>query len=73
MGCECYQIGGPFIAEDPNCEIHRQGGLQEQVDELQEKNRRLRDLLRRIYETPNLNLGNDDLVCELDAAVYRDS
>lgn len=20
--CECYQIGGPFIAEDPNCEVH---------------------------------------------------
>jgi hypothetical protein len=20
--CECYQIGGPFIAEDPDCPIH---------------------------------------------------
>jgi hypothetical protein len=20
--CECYQIGGPFIAEDPDCEVH---------------------------------------------------
>jgi hypothetical protein len=20
--CECFQIGGPFIAEDPDCEAH---------------------------------------------------
>lgn len=20
--CECYQIGGPWIAEDPDCPIH---------------------------------------------------
>lgn len=20
--CECYQIGGPFIAEDPECPVH---------------------------------------------------
>ena len=22
MSCECYMIGGPFIAEDPDCPIH---------------------------------------------------
>lgn len=22
MMCECYQIGGPFIAEDPDCPVH---------------------------------------------------
>ena len=20
--CECYQVGGPFIAEDPDCPVH---------------------------------------------------
>jgi hypothetical protein len=20
--CQCYQIGGPFIAEDPECPVH---------------------------------------------------
>lgn len=20
--CECYKIGGPFIAEDPDCPVH---------------------------------------------------
>ena len=22
MSCKCHQIGGPFIAEDPDCEAH---------------------------------------------------
>jgi len=22
MSCECHQIGGRFIAEDPDCEVH---------------------------------------------------
>lgn len=22
MTCQCYQIGGPFIAEDPDCVVH---------------------------------------------------
>ena len=24
MSCQCYQIGGPFIAEDPDCPTHGQ-------------------------------------------------
>lgn len=20
--CDCYQVGGPFIAEDPDCPVH---------------------------------------------------
>ena len=31
--CECYTIGGPWIAEDPDCPAHGAGGLQEQLDE----------------------------------------
>jgi len=22
MSCDCYKIGGPFIAEDPDCPVH---------------------------------------------------
>ena len=22
MSCQCYMVGGPFIAEDPDCPIH---------------------------------------------------
>lgn len=32
---------------------------------------RLRGLLKKIYAVPNLNLGDDDLVCELDHECYR--
>ena len=34
MRCECYRIGGPFIAEDPNCPIH---GYEAQAREKEEK------------------------------------
>ena len=42
MGCECYQIGGPWIEEDPSCPAHGQGGLQEQLDEAREEIFRLK-------------------------------
>ena len=29
MSCECYQIGGRFIAEDPDCLIHGREGQEE--------------------------------------------
>ena len=30
MGCDCYKVGGPFIAEDPDCPIHgREAQLRE--------------------------------------------
>ena len=61
MGCECYQIGGPWIAEDPNCAEHGRGGLRDQLndaesqlrvvtaerDALQAKLEQLREALRR--------------------------
>lgn len=27
MACQCHQIGGPWIAEDPSCPIHGQGSV----------------------------------------------
>jgi hypothetical protein len=38
MSCQCHQIGGPFIAEDPDCVIHgwRRGDRQQQSSALQE-------------------------------------
>ncbi len=37
--CDCYKIGGPWIAEDPNCPVH---GIEAQrrsaaLDDLQEQ------------------------------------
>ncbi len=40
--CECYKIGGPWIAEDPNCPVHGAAAQHErqvqcsQIDDLQE-------------------------------------
>jgi len=25
--CECYQIGGPWIAEDPSCPVHGEASV----------------------------------------------
>lgn len=43
MGCDCFQIGGPWIAEDPNCPAHGKGGLQEELDDAMEEIARLRE------------------------------
>lgn len=34
--CECYKIGGPFIAEDPECPVH---GYEAQRDEKERRER----------------------------------
>jgi len=54
--CECYQIGGPFIAEDPNCYEHgieaqrRSSMIEELLDGVERETNvdRLRELARKI-------------------------
>lgn len=48
MDCdrECYRIGGPWIAEDPNCPVHGY----EAVREREEREAAERALLSRIEE-----------------------
>lgn len=31
MSCQCFQIGGPFIAEDPDCPAHGREAQEESV------------------------------------------
>ncbi len=50
MSCQCHQIGGPFIAEDPDCEVHRSGGLGDQIDALRDEVSDLRYQLERLQE-----------------------
>lgn len=40
MSCECYKIGGRFIAEDPDCLVHGR----EAVEERERVEKRIRDL-----------------------------
>ena len=36
--CECYQVGGPFISEDPDCPIHGAGSqLSDQIQTIIEQ------------------------------------
>lgn len=44
--CECYKIGGPFIAEDPDCPVH---GTEAQAARREREEER-EDLLRQIAE-----------------------
>lgn len=41
--CECYKIGGPFIAEDPDCPVHgyearrREDDRSTEMDEIRQR------------------------------------
>lgn len=39
MSCQCFQIGGPFIAEDPDCPAHGVAAQERdaQIEDLREK------------------------------------
>jgi hypothetical protein len=32
MSCQCYKIGGPFIAEDPDCPAHGIDGCEKKLE-----------------------------------------
>lgn len=46
MTCECYKIGGPFIAEDTDCPIHGSEGLGEKLEAAEAELVRLRSELQ---------------------------
>jgi hypothetical protein len=33
MMCECYKIGGSFIAEDPECPVHGHAAVREREEQ----------------------------------------
>lgn len=39
MSCECYKIGGRFVAEDPDCAVHGRAASQREreVNELRRR------------------------------------
>jgi hypothetical protein len=30
--CQCFQIGGPFIAEDPDCPVHGRDAQRREIE-----------------------------------------
>lgn len=58
--CQCYQVGGPFIEEDPDCPFH---GRQAQLEQ------RLREEVREADEQSREELEEE--VVELRQRVTR--
>lgn len=52
MSCQCHQVGGPFIAEDPDCPRHgtQAQAREDQIESLRERAQTETDIivLRRI-------------------------
>lgn len=51
MSCDCFKIGGPFIAEDPKCPVHGVAAQQEQAFEQErsfELNQELEELIEKV-------------------------
>jgi hypothetical protein len=64
MMCECYKIGGRFIAEDPDCPAH--GTEAQKRDREREENRD--DLFRRVAE---LRAKQEALHAEIERFLAR--
>ena len=70
--CECYRIGGPFIAEDPDCPIHgREAQEREKLAtaEKEEEMGRYEEIMSTLY---NLQQTIDRMaarIVELESAI----
>jgi hypothetical protein len=65
--CECYKIGGPWIAEDPDCPVHGYAAQRER--EIQEQDREsLEDRIRALEEMVE---HQGRLIRELTALVIK--
>lgn len=66
--CECYRIGGPFIAEDPDCPAHGR----EAVREREEIEDRIRDLESQVAELEAENKQLLSKMASLEADLGRE-
>lgn len=57
--CECYKIGGRFIAEDPDCYEH---GTQAQEDraDIRRMNDELQEMWLSLAQVPTLDSEHND-------------
>ena len=60
MSCQCHQIGGPFIAEDPDCPVHGREGREreERYEAIERESETLRQSVRRLVG--ELKTAKDD-------------
>jgi len=62
--CDCFKIGGPFIAEDPDCPVH---GLRAQQEE--EQDQRDKSYLSSQLDSIKMDVKNATSVEELRYAM----
>jgi hypothetical protein len=78
MSCQCHQIGGPFIAEDPECPVHRDGGYEDRLSALEARlsseQAAYREGIEIAAQTVRRMIGaeNATLVLDVDAGVLAD-
>jgi hypothetical protein len=65
MSCQCHQIGGPFIAEDPDCPAH--GREAQRADEHRQ------EIIRQLSESINTGTSHDIYDAALHALEYLQS
>lgn len=53
--CECFQIGGPFISEDPDCPVHGANRTNDEVIDLHEKAVELLNHLEDVLDEANFS------------------
>jgi uncharacterized Zn finger protein (UPF0148 family) len=70
MSCECFQIGGPFISEDPSCPAHgtlAQAERREREAKDEEKDEKISTMQRQLDAVLKMNLELTERVRELEA------
>ena len=68
--CECYKVGGPFIAEDPDCPIHGREAQQREewaVAERKEEMARYEEIMSTLYNLQQTIERMDARIAELEA------
>jgi hypothetical protein len=65
MSCQCHQIGGPFIAEDPDCPAHGR--------EAQQADRHREEIIRQLSSAVYSGDASDVYTAALHTLEYLQS
>ncbi len=64
-GFRCHEIGGPFIAENPECPIHGADGIGDKIERMQS----IMSELIEILKTKNLTTAEMQTLVRAEAMV----
>lgn len=69
--CQCYQIGGPFIAEDPDCPVHGQAAA-DAKEEIEAKSEELSRSWKDAYSSYEAHEGDAPEKLEIFNQKFRE-